>query len=258
VCGILHGPSQLYLSVPTKDSYATSPNAMRNTIKENDLVAPERNVFENIKKKHEKVSENPFSHTQRVQITNADVRNLSIQPNSVDMILTSPPYMQVLDYTWNNWLRVWWLGNNRKSEQEKLVLTASENKYRIFVRETLKEMERVLTDNGVIVIVVGDVKKQLANKTELINTARLFIEEASETGLVPQMIVNDDYGLEGRTFTVFNETKYDYDSEDDERITPIDRCVVFSGNQNKNIPQQPRINWKLKEYTGQQPITDWS
>lgn len=258
VCGIIHGPTKLYLSVPTKDSYATSTNAMRRSIKEKGLSVPERDVFEKVIEKHNIVTNNSFSHSNRVDIRNQDARDLSIQSVTVDMILTSPPYMQVLDYTWNNWIRLWWLGNSRRNERDDLVLTSSEEKYRSFVQSVLEEMNRVLTDDGIAVVVVGDVKKELANTTRLINTANLFIEEASDIGLHAQLIVNDDYGMDGRTFTMFNQTKYDYDENDDKSITPIDRCVVLSPQKNRTIPHQPSINWELKEYTGQKSLSQWS
>ncbi|MCU0785036.1 MAG: DNA methylase, partial [Verrucomicrobia bacterium] len=78
------------------------------------------------------------------KIFHGDARSVPMEDDSVDFVLTSPPYLSVLDYSWNNWLRVWWLGDNRREEQKKLMRSGVESAYRQFMREVCREMFRIM------------------------------------------------------------------------------------------------------------------
>jgi len=233
VCGVLHGPSEMFLSLSTRDTFSGSVDYVREYAEKNDLERPEKDVEEAVTRKQELVvddlDQTLTAFTSRVR--QCDAKDTGFPDDSVDLILTSPPYMRVLDYSWNNWLRLWWLGVNREKERKDLTLTSDESSYRKFVRGTLKEMERVLTDNGYAIIVVGDVKKNLSNRIEYINTAYLFAEEAlKHTELIPRQIIVDDYDLNHRNYARANQLKYDYsrDEREDKAMSKVDRCLVLS------------------------------
>lgn len=258
ICGVLHGPSNMFLSVSTKDTYSSTPDAIRNIVSEKGLQYPKRDIKRSILKKHRLVTKNNLKTGLNISIKSGDARKVNIEKNEVDLIVTSPPYLRVLDYTWNNWVRLWWLGNDRVQQRNKLDLTSSTSKYKSFISDVLLEMRRVISDDGFIVLVVGDVKKQLTNKSRLIVTSKIIAEQAKKVGLYPTSIIDDDYGVEGRTYSIFNDIKYDYNTEQDDIPTPIDRCLILSPNKNQSLPQEPHINWNIEDYTGQKPLTDWS
>ena len=233
VCGILHGPSEMFLSLSTRDTFSGSIDYVREYAEDHDLERPERDIRPSAIRKQELVSKNldalPDTHKSRIE--QADSRDTNFPSNSVDLVVTSPPYMRVLDYSWNNWLRLWWLGVDRKTEREDLTLTSDEATYRSFVRDTLLEIERLLTDDGYAVIVVGDVRKRYSDRIEYINTARLFAKEAlKNTELLPRQIINDEYDLEHRNYARSNRLKYDYDIDDksEEEASKLDRCLILS------------------------------
>lgn len=256
MCGVLHGPSDMFLSVSTKDTYASSPNGIRNVVENKELEYPRRDVYQSILRKHELVTKNDFNESN-TSILTGDARSLDIPSNNVDLVVTSPPYLRVLDYTWNNWIRLWWLGNDRNRQRDNLDLTSSVDKYRTFINQILQELKRVIVDSGIIVLVVGDVKKELTNTSRIVITANLIAEEARKVDLYPHTIINDDYGVDGRSYGLFNKIKYDYDTNKD-IPTPIDRCVVLTSTECDDLPDEPEINWNIERYTGQKSILDWS
>lgn len=253
MCGILHGPSDMFLSLQTKDTYAGSVNYVREYAKEHNLEKPEVDIEPKALRKQEIVTKNPIPDDlgDRTRILQGDARDLDVAGKSVDLIITSPPYMRVLDYTWNNWIRLWWLGEDRKDERENLDLTSDVSKYRSFMRDCVKEMYRVLDDNGVAVLVVGDVKKNLAGGPEIHNTARYIAEEAVEyTGFDVHEVIEDDYGVDNRGYVVFNQLKYDYDPDEMEEKSkvPIDRCLVLKKG-DLDLPKGPEIDWDTVKYS---------
>jgi DNA modification methylase len=159
--------------------------------------------------------------------------------------------MRVLDYTWNNWIRLWWLGEDRKEERGNLDLTSDVSKYRSFMRDCIEEMYRVLDEDGVAVLVVGDVKKNLSGGPEIHNTARYIAEEAVEnTGFDVHEVIEDDYNVDNRGYVVFNQLKYNYDREEKEAKSkvPIDRCLVLKKG-DPDLPEAPEIDWDAVEYS---------
>lgn len=233
VCGILHGPSEIFLSLSTRDTFSGSIDYVKEYAEDHDLERPDRDIRPSALRKQELVTKDldALPDTRETRIEQTDARDTSFPANSVDLVVTSPPYMRVLDYSWNNWLRLWWLGVDRSTEREDLTLTSDETTYRTFVADTLQELERLLTDDGYAVIVVGDVRKRYADRIEYINTAQLFAEEAlKHTNLLPRQIIDDEYDLQHRNYARANRLKYDYDIDDkaEEAASKLDRCLILS------------------------------
>lgn len=236
ISGVLHGPSEMFLSLSTRDTFSGSVDYVREYAKENDLERPKRDIRKSATKKQERVSKglDAFYDDASAWIEKADCKDVPFPDDSVDLLLTSPPYMRVLDYSWNNWLRLWWLDADRESEREELTLTESERKYKEFVRDTLSEMQRVLADDGIAVIVVGDVRKELANRTEYFNTALMFAEQAAKhTDLIPRRILNDEYDLDTRNYAMANQLRYEYskDAKEEKAMSKLDRCLILTPHQ---------------------------
>jgi DNA modification methylase len=99
-----------------------------------------------------------------VRAIHGDARTLSFPSSSMDMILTSPPYVNVFNYHQNYRkameLLGWDLlkisrseiGANRKHRQNRF-LTLIE--YCLDMLDALKEMHRVLSPRGILVLVIG-------------------------------------------------------------------------------------------------------
>ncbi len=253
MCGILHGPSKMYLSLQTKDTYSGTANYVQKYAKKHGLELPKRDVRPKALRKQELAHQDTFPDglSSRTKITRGDSRDLTdkFDQESVDLIVTSPPYMQTLDYTWNNWLRLWWLNDDRKSERDKLDITQDTNKYRKFMRECLLSMYEVLDQDSAAVLIVGDVQKHLAGGKRTLNTAGIIADEAQEhTEFDVHGIINDAYDLNSRAYVVFNRLKYDHDDDRKDKDA-IDRCLILTKG-SPDITSEPEIDWESDRYLG--------
>jgi len=261
MCGILHGPSNMFLSLQTKDTYSGTVDYVREYAEENDLEKPKRDIKRCAMRKQQLSLRDPIPDEFDSWITQTDARDMEFPDESADLILTSPPYLRVLDYTWNNWIRLWWLNADRDKERDGLDLTSSIKKYRRFMRESLQDMYRVLKDDSVAVIVVGDVKKNKAAGKELVVTAKIIAEEAVDnTGFEVDHVINDAYEVDNRSYVVFNQLKYQYDEteKEDKNAMPIDRCLILKKGDPDIDGQDMDINWEAERFTGQKELDQWS
>ncbi|MDQ6694332.1 MAG: DNA adenine methylase [Chloroflexota bacterium] len=101
--------------------------------------------------------------------------SLPIAGESVDSIISSPPYFGALDYARDNRLRLWFLGCEDWKELDKS-LTANSKVYLPQMGVCLKEMERVLKPGGHCVLVLGDVERDGRTR----RTAEILGDLASE------------------------------------------------------------------------------
>ncbi len=82
-----------------------------------------------------------------------------IPDNFISLVVTSPPFMDIVDYSQDNWLRCWF--NDIDLEEMKATITSSkslqdwENK----MRDVLIELKRVLKNKSKIIFEVGEIKK---------------------------------------------------------------------------------------------------
>lgn len=90
-------------------------------------------------------------------LTSADARRLPLPSDSVDLIVTSPPFLNKADYLLDNWLEFWFARLDPAGFSENLVQTPCIETWRGFMRDAMREMNRVLKVNGVCVIEVGDI-----------------------------------------------------------------------------------------------------
>ena len=250
ICGILHGPDDRFLSLQTKDTYSGSTNYVEKYAERNGLVKPERDLRPRIIQNHKLAQKDfvpPWLSTS-TDIRQSGSRDLPFPDDQADLVVTSPPYLRKLDYTWNNWIRLWWLRADRKSEQSGLDLTEDLSVYRSFMRASLGEMDRVLKDDAVAVIIIGDVIKHFSDRKELINIASLIREEAIEyTSFEHHSTVIDDYGLDGRSYVAANQTKYKYADNKRDELATVDRCLILTKG-SPDMSRTPRINWDVELY----------
>jgi len=109
---------------------------------------------------------------------------LPIGAETVDVIVSSPPYFGALDYARDNRLRLWFLG----CEDWKILdasMTANSKVYLPQMSECLKEMYRVLKPGSHCVLVLGDVERD----GQVRRTAEILADLA-------QHVTNDGFSVE--------------------------------------------------------------
>jgi DNA modification methylase len=89
----------------------------------------------------------------------SDARAMKFIPaNSVDLVVTSPPFLDKVDYLADNWLEFWFAGINPLRFRENLIMCRSLDEWSSFVADFLKELLRVTKPKGYAVIEVGEVE----------------------------------------------------------------------------------------------------
>lgn len=120
-----------------------------------------------------------------IKIFTADTRDMDfLKDNSVDHIITSPPYANTYDYYLYHKFRMYWLGYNVKSVQDNEIGSRNRHSskkedistFKECLSNCLKEMSRVLKNNKFAVIVIGD----SVIRGKLIRTNDLMKEIASK------------------------------------------------------------------------------
>lgn len=186
MCGILHGPTRIHLSVPCSHAFSMSPKYMRRFIKKNGLRKPKREVLRCLLAKAERVLRNGLPRVRGVA-TMEDARRLPLEDGSVRLIVTSPPYFNMQTYAWDNWLRLWFLGYDYLEVKNKLFQSESRQKFESFMQECLKEMYRVLKDDSACFVVVGDVKLN----GYYVNMAEMIAPIAESVGFTVARLISD-------------------------------------------------------------------
>jgi len=124
------------------------------------------------------------------QVLQENTMNLSLPSNSIDAIVSSPPYFGALDYARDNRLRLWFLGVSDWKELDRS-LTASDQVYIPQMEQCLREMNRVLREEAHCVLVLGDVERNGVKKP----TAQIvsdLAQEVSDGRLVQKLVYTDE------------------------------------------------------------------
>ncbi|TGN20118.1 site-specific DNA-methyltransferase [Leptospira idonii] len=216
----LHGHSTGFFSVYTFPQVSIPSEAQRkNNIKRNQ--SPEyREVKPRIIQKMKRdmsVAMPPFYH----EFSKENIYSLSsansvpnIASESVDLIVTSPPFLDKVDYEADNWLRHWFLDISKNSER-KLSIFSNLQDWNHFIRSTLKESSRVLKKGAYMVMEVGEVKKG----KEILNLDEDVVNMAQGTGLVWSKTY-----IHTQTFTKLSNC---WQVSNNEKGTNSNRCVVL-------------------------------
>jgi hypothetical protein len=98
----------------------------------------------------------PPPHPPAVLLTGPAERTPGLGDGSVDLIVTSPPFLDVVDYEGDNWLRCWFAGIDPADVRiDKHRDIAS---WEGFVRRAFGEFARVVRPGGFVAFEVGEVR----------------------------------------------------------------------------------------------------
>lgn len=121
------------------------------------------------------------------RIVEEDARNSSVADESVNLVVTSPPYANSHDYYLYNKLRMFWLGYDVRAVQDAEIGSRNQHSdrgqgvdaYLDPMTDVLGEMHRALVSGGRAVIVVADA----VIRNQLFSMDELLIERARAVGL---------------------------------------------------------------------------
>ena len=229
ILGIMHGGERKdgtsgYLSISMPNTFSMAPDYVRRFVQTKELNRVYRNVFENLREKVERVFKKHNSPKLESFIIECDAKKVTYSKplkqyqGKVNLILTSPPYLGIVNYAKQNWIRSWFLESDPIEISEKLDDDLNINQWVKFSKKTLTEFKKMLQPDGVAVYVIGDVAK---SKTSVIPLAREFAMMVKENKLFKNVWIFSDYIQSAdKTTRIWGETKG--------KATAIDRIVILS------------------------------
>lgn len=185
-CSRLTGHSTGFFSVFTlPPNLATSIVAQRKINEKRNQVPEYRNTKELILRKSKQLLRHSlpdcFRRDDAVLLTESADNTPQIVDASVDLVVTSPPFLDTIDYMQDNWLRMWFCGI--EIEQGKIWQLKSLEDWVARMTDVLAELYRVLKHGGRIAFEVGEVR----NGTVFLENA--VVKASLDVGLVPEMLM---------------------------------------------------------------------
>jgi hypothetical protein len=164
----LSGHSSGFFSVYTlPPNQAIVPSRQILINKKLNQVPSYRNTKELIAKKSKQLlsglskeeRETLYQAGEKAQILCADARNTcQIRPDCVDLTVTSPPFLNVVAYKTDNWLRCWFCGIDAVAVGKQITVPSDLGKWSSIMGEVFLELFRITRPGGFVAFEVGEVR----------------------------------------------------------------------------------------------------
>jgi hypothetical protein len=186
----LTGHSSGFFSVYTlPPNQATTVVAQRKINQKRQQVPPSRDVRSILKKKSKALLQDvrPLSggvpeHASRSKLVTGSADSmLAIADQSVQLVVTSPPFLDVVQYAGDNWLRCWFCGIDAKVVP--ITMARSVDAWRQSMHKVLVELHRVVRPGGYVAFEVGEVRKGKVRLEEAV------VPAAAEAGFRPELVM---------------------------------------------------------------------
>jgi len=86
----------------------------------------------------------------------------------VQLTITSPPFLDVVQYAQDNWLRCWFNDINTEELANKITITKSVKEWCSFIYDVFKELFRITKKGGYVAFQVGEIRNGKVRLDELI------------------------------------------------------------------------------------------
>jgi len=164
----LTGHSPGFFSVYTlPPNQAVSPEAQRKINAQRGQEPPDRDVFGLIAKKSRSLMRK-LTKAQRVRLARVarDAKYfcqkaeepIPLEPDSVALVVTSPPFLKTVQYAQDNWLRCWFNAIDPEMVARRITMARSVSEWAEVMKACLLELRRVLKPRGWIAFEVGEVR----------------------------------------------------------------------------------------------------
>ena len=173
--GIIHGHRPGHLSAVTSLVIPFEPKAK----------AEYKEVIPRLKDKVKRMYKDGFPLKTDGKVFLGDARKLPLEDASVDLVISSPPYFNTLDYVNDNKLRLEFLGYDEdKKEELKKGLIQGKDDYLGEMYKVGLELKRVIKKKGICIFVLGD-----------LHTGKKVINTAEEVKKIYETIGFKTYGI---------------------------------------------------------------
>lgn len=217
----LTGHSNGFFSV-----YTLPPNqavSVKSQIKINakrNQTPPRRDVVQIILKKTRILQSDTTAATRKTLagvapralfVTHTSARTPEIPSDSVSLVVTLPPFLDVVDYAGDNWLRCWFVGIDPKDV--KLTVPKKLDEWEAAMTAVFHELHRVLKPGGHVAFEVGEVRGGTVRLEETVLPCGIT------AGLKPVLVLINDQ--------VFTKTANCWGVDNNFKGTNTNRIVLF-------------------------------
>lgn len=110
-----------------------------------------------------KLSEEDFKNLEKIKkdcvfLSKNAYDTKEILSNSVDLIVTSPPFLDVVQYSKDNWLRCWFNDLDSEKIEKNITVKSNLKDWNAFILKTLEELYRILKKDTYLIFEVGEVR----------------------------------------------------------------------------------------------------
>ena len=217
----LTGHSRGFFSVYTlPPNQAVSIDAQRKINARREQTPPARDVVQLIIEKSksllrdcgEATRRRLGAHAPRAQLlTQVSSRTPEIRSSSVKLVVTSPPFLDVVDYASDNWLRCWFCGI--EPDSVPITIARALDQWRSAMTDVFKELRRVLVPGGHVAFEVGEVRGGTIKLEEAV------IPCGTSVGLEPLAVLINSQ--------VFTKTANCWGVSNNRKGTNTNRIVLF-------------------------------
>jgi hypothetical protein len=137
----------------------------------------------------------------------------AIAANSVQLTVTSPPFLDVVDYVQDNWLRCWFNSLDASDAAKTITMSRSLEEWSAIMFGVFRELYRITKSRGFVAFEVGEVRNKVIKLDE--HVVPLGIKAGfSCVGI----IVNQQY---------FTKTSNIWGVDNNDKGTNSNRIVIF-------------------------------
>ena len=234
ITGILHGKSASYLSDLMPNTFSMAPRYVRDFAARTSFRPSERDVFDCLGAKLDRLFRAPLPTGPGLSLL-GDARDAGLRtraalrvrglPDRARLVLTSPPYLRVVKYGYYNWLRAWFLREDPRAIDAALDDAHHRAPYLVFLREVLRGLRPALTDDSIVVLVIGDVAtdrgRQIRNGIGL--AEGVWAEAAAPEGYRLAGVVLDEVHAQRKMTKLWGAEAG--------RATQVDRILVLGASE---------------------------
>jgi len=215
-------PSFLSISMP--NTFSMSPGYIQRYINEKGLETPKVDVFAALRARVDRLLRLGLPQTRgrawAVPIQKlSDIPDPALKRKKVRLIVSSPPYLKVLKYGLNNWIRLWFLDESPDELDRRLDQHRKLEPYLAFMQDACRLLYRVTAPGGVCALVVGDVQKGQQEPIVLAEEIWRHIQRKHTRWQLAQ-IIEDTLPRNSKVSKIWGEEKKG-------RATLIDRVLVL-------------------------------
>ena len=229
VLGVMHGAERQdgtssYASISMPNTFSMSPDYVRRFVETKRLQRVERNVFDLLRHKAARLFESDDRLGPGGVVVRADAKKISSVPDfaayrgRVKLALTSPPYLDIVNYAKQNWIRCWFLEEEADEIHDDLDDNLTLQTWLDFMGAVLDELSTMLAADGTIVFVIGDVAR---SSRSVVPIAREFLRRIQhEQRFAFVGAISDHLEIGTKTTRIWGDTKG--------QATSVDRIIILS------------------------------